>query len=84
MTVTEQTFNGVPASQWGTWCQHGKRIVEPDPTAPELAPGYPKGRFVEPWPCDASGCTREAFERDMAEEEAAFHAERHAEYLRTI
>ena len=78
----EHLINGVPADQWGTWCKHGKRIVEPDPTDPE--PNYPRGRIVEPWPCDADGCTREQFERDMAEEAAAYEAERYEEYLRAV
>ena len=46
---------------WGTYCPHGQKIVERDPdrTDPE---GYPVGRIVSPWPCNADGCTPEAFE----------------------
>lgn len=112
-------INGVPAEQWGTWCEHGKRVVEPDMDAVrqarsmlacpyfrgggacqtscwsepacvteepdnggsptmngwEVQANYPPGVIVEPWPCDADGCTREKFERDMAEESAAHEAE---------
>ncbi len=73
-------INGVPADEWGTWCAHGKRIVEPDLTVPELAPGYPKGRIVTPWPCSAGGCTQEAFEREMEEIDRECEMERWAEY----
>ncbi len=64
MTDQPKTINGVPADQWGTWCAHNIRIVEPDPT--DTDPDYPRGRIVDPWPC-AAGCTREQVERDCAE-----------------
>lgn len=73
MSYTDNLINGVPEDKWGTWCAHGKRIVEPLPDRDPADP-YPAGRIVDPWPCDAEGCTREAFERECAEEEAEYYA----------
>ncbi len=75
------TINGVPADQWGTWCPHNIRIVEPDPNA--LYDDYQFGRIVDLWPCD-QGCTREQFERDLAEGAKAYEADRWAEYRHLI
>ncbi|MET0417281.1 MAG: hypothetical protein ABW022_14815 [Actinoplanes sp.] len=69
-------INGVPADQWGTWCLHGKRIVEPNPAQPLDC--FNTGRVVDPWPC--TECTYEQFAQDMADEQAAYEAERWAEY----
>lgn len=76
------SINGVPTRQWGTWCQHGKRIIEPDPTQP-LDHTNP-GRVVEPWPCIADGCTLASFEQDMADEEADYWAFLWDEHIRLI
>jgi hypothetical protein len=65
--------------KWGTYCQHGKKVVEMDPDRTD-AEGYPVGRIVEPWPCNEDGCTREALEKDAREEEEAYWAERWSEY----
>lgn len=53
---------------WGTYCPHGKRIVERDPDRTDCE-GYPVGRNVDPWPCHEGECTREAFERACQAEE---------------
>ena len=45
---------------WGTYCPHGKKITELDPDHHDQE-GHPE-RIVDPWPCDADGCTLEAFE----------------------
>lgn len=53
---------------WGTYCPHGKRIVEKDPD--QADDPYQGGRIVQPWPCDEDGCTLEAFEaREKARED---------------
>lgn len=126
--MADLLINGVPADQWGTWCEHGKRVVAPDMdvvyeavsmlacpyrqgtgicvtgcrTEPACMTGepssggspsmtgwqvqanYPPGVPVDPWPCDADGCTPERFEKDMAEAEAAYEAERWADYERLV
>ncbi|GAA2608312.1 hypothetical protein GCM10010399_43940 [Dactylosporangium fulvum] len=74
-----RTINGVPADQWGTWCAHGHRIVEPDPNA-----DFPRGRVVDPWPCDADDCTREQFEADMEAAEAEYQADLWRDHYRMI
>lgn len=73
-----EPINGVPVDEWGTWCAHGKRIIEPDPGQPLTYENT--GRVVDPWPCTEPGCTLEVFERDMAEEAAEYERERWAEY----
>lgn len=67
-----------PREEWGTWCAHGKQLTEPDPESPTYA--YPTYRYVEPWPCDVEGCTREALEADQRAAEAEYLAVQQREH----
>lgn len=71
-----KTINGVPADQYGLWCQHGKRLMVPDPADTS---DYPRTVFADPWPC-TDGCTPEKLAADMQAETDAYEAERWAEY----
>jgi hypothetical protein len=62
-------INGVPEERWGTWCRHGVRIVEPHPE--DAGSDYPRGRIVNPWPCDQ--CTLEEFIQEMKQEETDYY-----------
>jgi hypothetical protein len=66
-------------NRWGTWCQHGTRIVEKDPDRTDCE-GYSVGRIVEPWPCGEPDCTREIHEAGWAAEEEEYHAAMWDEY----
>ena len=75
--TNESTINGVPEDRWGTWCEHGIRIVEPAPR--EVEQQYPMGQIVDPWPCN-QGCTREGFIQEMKDEAASYEAAQWDEY----
>jgi hypothetical protein len=80
----EQLKAATPSDEaWGVYCQHGIHIVKADPERVQPN-GHPVGRIVEPWPCTADGCTREAFEREMEEEEGEYRAEQWREYMNLI
>lgn len=76
--MTYEQSHHRPREEWGEYCQHGKQLTEPDPESPTYA--YPTYRYVEPWPCDAEGCTREALEAswDAMEAERFRELEREA------
>lgn len=78
--MTYEQSHHRPREEWGTWCEHGKQLTEPDPESPTHATWYPEYRVVEPWPCDAEGCTREALEAswDAMEAERLRDLEREA------
>lgn len=78
MSTPERLINGIPESQYGSWCPHGKRIMVANPVA--VDPDCPGLVFVVPWPCDAPECSREEIERQIEEEEDRYEAERWAEY----
>jgi hypothetical protein len=72
-TTARSTPNGVLAEVcdacWGTFCQHGIKIMEVTPET--QGKGLEReGRIVDPWPCPE--CTREQFEAELAEAEAAY------------
>ncbi len=69
------TINGVPRDQYGLWCQHGQRLMVPDPA--DLTP-YPVTVLADPWPCDV--CTPERLAADMQAEADAWEQERWDEY----
>lgn len=59
--MTMNQINEIPEDQWGVWCAHGKRIIEPANTDSD----YPPGKPVDPWAC--SECTPEQFADEMTE-----------------
>jgi len=75
--MSEQAINGVPADQYGMWCQHGKRIMVKDPAD---ASDCPRLIFADPWPCLTPGCTRERVEAELEEEALEYEQERWQEY----
>lgn len=77
----ERLINGVPADQWGTYCQHGVRVVAPDPTDRS---DFPAGVVVEPWPCHAHGCTRESFDAAGEAEAEEYERARWDDYYAAI
>lgn len=70
------TINGVPRERYGLWCQHGKRLMVPNPANPGDFPGTV---LADPWPC-ADGCTPDGLTAEMDAEAAAYEAERWDEY----
>lgn len=72
------TINRPPADQWGTWCGHGKRIIEPNPDQPLDHTNV--GHVVTPWPCDAEECTLDAFEQAMDDAEFEQEQRQQTEY----
>jgi hypothetical protein len=70
------TINGVPADQYGLWCQHGQRLLVPDPADTS---DYPRCIPAVPWPCN-EGCTPEGLAADMEEEAAEYERDRWNEY----
>jgi hypothetical protein len=70
----DQFINGVPADQYGMWCQHGYRVMVADPND---TTDYPGLVFTDPWPCPK--CTPQQIEAETEEEAAQYEAERWAE-----
>lgn len=75
-------INGVPADQWGTYCPHSVRVVGPDPTMTDT--DFPNGVVIDPWPCHADGCTREAFDAAGEAEQAQFEQDRWDDFYAMI
>lgn len=72
-----ESINGVPADQYGLWCQHGKRLLIPDPADTS---DHPACIPADPWPCDDKGCTLAKLEAEFEAEAAAYEQERWDEY----
>jgi hypothetical protein len=54
---------------WGTFCQHGIKIMEVIPET--RGKGFAReGQIVNPWPCPE--CSQEKFEAELQEEAAAY------------
>lgn len=81
--MTDSPLNGSEPTgfpeAWGTYCPHNVQIVEKDPDRTDCE-GCPVGRIVEPWPCSAPGCTRQAFEYAEDAEIEAYEADRWGEF----
>lgn len=61
---------GLPTEEeLGIYCPHGIKIVEAGHSA---VPDEVPMTVVDPWPCERSGCTLEAFERAQAAAEAEY------------
>jgi hypothetical protein len=76
-------INGVPADRWGTWCEHGKRVMVPDPHR-DLADPYPAAVIADPWPCEAPGCTPQRLEAELVAEAHEAGAEAMEEYRKAV
>lgn len=76
--MTYLNLGPVSREQWGTYCQHGKQLTEPDPL--DSQEDHPRYRVVDPWPCDVEGCTLQALVADQARELEAYRADRQREY----
>ncbi len=66
-------INGVRRSEYGVHCQHGKHIMIADP---DDRSDYPECIWADPWPCNAEGCTKEAYVSRAEADEAAWVADR--------
>lgn len=65
MAIQGLPINGVPREEYGTWCQHGKRLLVPDPTDTSE---HPRCIPADPWPCSVPGCTLERLQEELRAE----------------
>lgn len=66
MSEPRTMINGVPAEQYGLWCEHGKHLLVADPADTSDYPGCVP---ADPWPCPAAECTLAEVERQIREAE---------------
>lgn len=77
--------------EWGMYCPHGMKIVEMVPAEHTCTPGppplfdsckvcYPDGQKVQPWPCGEADCTEADFDREIWEQEEAYHEDMRQSY----
>lgn len=59
---------------WGTFCQHGIKIVSVTPETQGMGLAR-EGRTVSPWPCPE--CSQQEFEAELAQEEADHNESQH-------